>query len=625
MKELIKELENEGELIRVKTPVSPTFEMTEIVDRIAKTQGGGKAILFENTGTSFPVLMNLFGSDKRMQKILGVESWSDLQKRLSTFMASFLSPPSGWIDKLKILLALKQVAGIFPKIKRGRGRCQEVVMSHPDLTKLPILTCWPHDGGPFITLPVVITKDPDTGIRNVGMYRMQRFSENTSGMHWHRHKVAARHFREYKKMEKRMPIAVILGGDPLYTYCATAPLPDHADEFALAGFLRQKPVRLVKALTQDIEVPEDADVVIEGYVDPKEQPVWEGPFGDHTGFYSLPDWYPMFHVTAITHRKDAIYPATIVGIPPMEDAYLGKATEQIFLKPIQLAIAPEVQDMLLPVQGVAHNLVLIKIDKTYPGQAVKVMNALWGAGQMMFSKVLVVVDKYIDLNNTQQVLEAVAENVNVWRDFHTSQGPLDILDHASSSFSLGSKLGIDATAPLPEEKSDLHIEAPNLSWNGSCPEEIARIEALPYTGSCNFIGACLKDSEVDKNQVIKRLLAAGELQGSGYIVLVDEYADLNEMNTITWLALGNLDPHRDLYIRLDDQSGMWRVLIDATMKTRKTDNYKRNWPNVITMSPEVIELVDRRWNEYDLGAFVSSPSHRFRGLSKVDSFQIKEQ
>jgi 3-octaprenyl-4hydroxybenzoate decarboxylase (EC 4.1.1.-) len=275
----------------------------------------------------------------------------------------------------------------MPKVKSGKGECQEVVMTNPDITKLPVITCWPKDGGPFVTLPVIHTKDPNTKTRNVGMYRMQVFGPTLTGMHWHKHKVSARHFNEYKKLKKRMPVAVALGGDPVYAYSATAPLPENVDEYMLAGFLRKKRVELVKCITQpEIEVPADADFVIEGYVDPEDELIWEGPFGDHTGYYSLPDWYPRFHITAVTHKKNAVYPATIVGIPPQEDAWLGKATERIFLAPIKMTMVPEIVDMDMPVEGVFHNLVIARINKEYAGQGQKVMNAMWGAGQMMFNK-----------------------------------------------------------------------------------------------------------------------------------------------------------------------------------------------------------------------------------------------
>ncbi|HTE08522.1 MAG TPA: menaquinone biosynthesis decarboxylase, partial [Flavitalea sp.] len=388
--EFINTIERAGELLRIKSYVDPRLEIAEITDRISKTKGGGKALLFENTGYEFPVLMNAYGSEKRMCLALGVTDLNETARQIESLFKTLSAPKENILDKLRMLPMLGQFASWMPKLRSGRGECQEIVMKEPDITKLPVITCWPKDGGPFVTLPIIHTRDPQTKSRNVGMYRMQVFGPTLTGMHWHKHKVSAKHFNEYRKLNIKMPIAVALGGDPVYAYSATAPLPENVDEYMLAGFLRKKKVELVKCLTQpDVEVPADADFIIEGYVDPAEEPIWEGPFGDHTGYYSLPDWYPRFHITAITHKKNAVYPATIVGIPPQEDAWLGKATERIFLAPIKMTMVPEILDMEMPVEGVFHNLVITRINKEYAGQGQKVMNAMWGAGQMMFNKILV--------------------------------------------------------------------------------------------------------------------------------------------------------------------------------------------------------------------------------------------
>src|SRR5690348_13287169 len=360
-------LEAAGELVRIRAYVNPVLEIAEVTDRVSKS-AGGKALLFENTGSAFPLLINSMGSYRRMCMALGVNELDDCARDIEQLFRLLTKPKENLLDKLSLLPRLSQFASWMPKVISGRGACQQVVMEDPDLYRMPVMQCWPGDGGPFITLPVIHTRDPMTGIRNVGMYRMQVFSKDMTGMHWHRHKVSARHFAEYRKLKKRMPVAVSLGGDPVYTYAATAPLPDNVDEYMLAGFLRRKKVELVRCLTQpEIEVPADADFVIEGYVDPEEEPVWEGPFGDHTGYYSLPDWYPRFHVTCITHRRNAVYPSTIVGIPPQEDAWIGKATERIFLAPVKMTLVPEIIDMEMPVEGVFHNLVIAKIRKEYPG------------------------------------------------------------------------------------------------------------------------------------------------------------------------------------------------------------------------------------------------------------------
>ena len=409
-------LEQKDELIRISQRVDTVLEIAEITDRISKSPGGGKALLFENNGTAFPLLMNAFGSETRICLALGHASLDQVGQELEVLFKQLAGPAGNLLDKLRLLPLLSRIASWMPKQKSGRGKCQEVVMEHPDLAQLPVLTCWPADGGPFVTLPAVITRDPETGIRNVGMYRMQILGPNETGMHWHKHKTGARHYQEYKKLGKIMPVTVVLGGDPAYTYAATAPLPDQVDEYMLAGFLRKRKVELVKCLTNDLEVPDDADFVLEGYVDPSEELVWEGPFGDHTGFYSLADWYPKFHVTCITHRKGAVFPATIVGIPPQEDAYIGLATEKIFLVPMKMTLVPELKDLYLPPQGVAHNLTLARIDKSYAGQAVKTMNAMWGAGQMMFNKIMVVTDQENPWENITEFVRRLSERIDPLND-----------------------------------------------------------------------------------------------------------------------------------------------------------------------------------------------------------------
>ena len=464
LQEFINILEKENELIRIKEYVDPRLEMAEITDRISKNNNGGKALLFENTGYDFPVLMNAYGSEKRMCLALGVSDLNDTAKEIEALFQLLSSPKENILEKLKLLPKLGQFASWMPKIISGRGECQQIIMQEPDITKLPVITCWPKDGGPFVTLPIIHTKDPNNNSRNVGMYRMQIFGPKLTGMHWHKHKVSAKHFNEYRKLNKRMPIAVALGGDPVYAYAATAPLPENVDEYMLAGFLRKKKVELVKCISQpEVEVPADADFIIEGYVDPGDELIWEGPFGDHTGYYSLPDWYPKFHITAITHKKNPVYPATIVGIPPQEDAWLGKATERIFLAPIKMTLVPEILDMEMPVEGVFHNLVIAKIEKDYAGQGQKVMNAMWGAGQMMFNKILVVTASpnpsegggpgTFLLGDYERVAKDVFKNLNPSTDIYFSQGPMDVLDHSCSKLGFGGKMCIDGTRKFDEEKS----------------------------------------------------------------------------------------------------------------------------------------------------------------------------
>src|SRR4026209_2279530 len=474
--QFIEALEKAGELIRIKSYVDPKLEMAEITDRISKQPGGGKALLFENSGYEFPVLMNAYGSEKRMCMALGVQHLDDVAKQIESLFKLLASPKEGILDKLKLLPKLSQFASWMPKVKSGRGECQEIVMKDPDITKLPVITCWPKDGGPFVTLPVIHTKDPNSGSRNVGMYRMQVFGPTLTGMHWHKHKVSAKHFNEYKKLNKRMPVAVALGGDPVYAYSATAPLPENVDEYMLAGFLRKKKVELVKCITQpEMEVPADADFIIEGYIDPDDEMIWEGPFGDHTGYYSLPDWYPRFHITAITHKKDPVSPAPIVGIPPQEDAWLGKATERIFLAPIKMTLVPEIVDMDMPVEGVFHNLVIAKIKKDYAGQGQKVMNAMWGAGQMMFNKILVLVDGEIKIQDYEQVAKYVFKNLNPATDIYFSQGPMDVLDHSCTKLGFGGKMCIDGTAKFEEEKDESYESGVGSQESGIIKFDVSEI------------------------------------------------------------------------------------------------------------------------------------------------------
>src|SRR6186713_1985777 len=469
LQHFIDTLEKQGELIRIKEYVNPKLEIAEITDRISKTPGGGKALLFENTGFDFPVLMNAYGSERRMCLALNVDHLDDVAKEIENLFHLLSSPKENIIDKLKLLPKLGQFASWMPKVKSGRGECQQVILQgkDADITKLPVITCWPKDGGPFVTLPIIHTKDPNTNTRNVGMYRMQVFGPTLTGMHWHRHKVSAKHFNEYKKTGTRMPVAVALGGDAVYAYSATAPLPENVDEYMLAGFLRKKKVELVKCITQpDVEVPADADFIIEGYVEPDEELIWEGPFGDHTGYYSLPDWYPRFHITAITHKKNPVYPATIVGIPPQEDAWLGKATERIFLAPIKMTLIPEIVDMDMPVEGVFHNLVIAKIKKDYAGQGQKVMNAMWGAGQMMFNKILVLVDGEMKIQNYEELAKYVFKNMNPATDISFSQGPMDVLDHSCSKLGFGGKMCIDGTYKFEEESDEnFQYSMPNIQFS----------------------------------------------------------------------------------------------------------------------------------------------------------------
>ncbi|MEW6388455.1 MAG: menaquinone biosynthesis decarboxylase [Thermodesulfobacteriota bacterium] len=447
LQQFMEVLDRRGELKRIAEPVSPYLEITEITDRVCKR--GGPALLFEQVaGYEMPVLMNAFGSLKRMCLALEVDALEEIAGEILSFLEA--EAPDTLIKKLKLLPKLRRLANIFPKTV-SRAPCQEVVYQGPevDLTKIPVLTCWPLDGGPFITLPVVITHHPETGQRNVGMYRLQVYDQATTGMHWHRHKGGAQHFRVAEAKGERLPAAVAIGPDPAVTYAATAPLPEDLDEMLFAGFLRQEPVELVPCVSVPLLVPANSQIILEGYLEPGEYRR-EGPFGDHTGYYSLPDDYPVFHLTALTRRRQAVYPATIVGQPPMEDCFMAKATERIFIPLIKKQL-PEIVDLNLPVEGVFHNLAFVAIDKRYPGHARKVMHALWGLGQMMFTKIILVFDKEVDVQDLSQVLWRLGNNVDAKRDVVFVEGPVDVLDHASPLPHYGSKMGIDCTRKWPEE------------------------------------------------------------------------------------------------------------------------------------------------------------------------------
>jgi 4-hydroxy-3-polyprenylbenzoate decarboxylase len=456
LRAFVEALERDGELVRVAHPVSLNLELCEIADRVMKQPGGGPALLIENpvlfdgTRSRYPVGINLFGSMRRMCTALGVRSLDEIGVRIEQLLA--MQVPEGILAKLAMVPRLLEVAKFPPRRHGGRPPCQEVVWrgDEIDLRKLPLMKCWPEDGGAYITLPMVITRDPKRGIRNVGMYRIMLTGRDTLAMHWQRHKVGAAHWREMAERGERMPVCIAIGADPASIYSASAPLPPTVDEFLFAGFLRGDPVSLASAITCDLDVPAEAEFVLEGYIDPAEPLVTEGPFGDHTGFYSLADLYPQVHITAVTMRSDPIFPATIVGRPPMEDYYLGHATERIFLPLLKLTI-PEIVDYHMPAEGIFHNLVFVAIKKEYPGQAYKVMNALWGQGLMSLAKVLVIVDHWVNVRDPKEAWWVALNNIDPQRDARFTVGPIDVLDHSSRAFTYGSKMGLDATRKLAEE------------------------------------------------------------------------------------------------------------------------------------------------------------------------------
>ncbi|MCC7273469.1 MAG: menaquinone biosynthesis decarboxylase [Alphaproteobacteria bacterium] len=458
----LADLDTRRLLARVAEPVSPVLEIAAVTDRACKSPGGGPALLFEQpTGFDMPVASNLYGSPERMCLALGVKALDDLAAEIDELMTPQM--PAGLIDALKMLPMVGRLRDLMPKTVKD-APCQEVVRRDGSLDELPILTCWPGDGGPFITFPLVFTKDPETGGRNLGTYRMQVFDRRSTGMHWQRHKGGAQHYRVAERLGKRLEVAVALGAEPVLPYCATAPMPEQLDELLLAGFLARRRIELVKCVTIDLEVPASSQIVLEGYVEPGERRR-EGPFGDHTGLYSQPDDFPVFHLTCITRRKKPVYLTTVVGVPPMEDYYLGLASERIFL-PILRKTLPEVVDMHFPAEGIFHNLVIVSIDKRYPGHARKIMHAFWGLGQLMFSKTIVVVDRDVDVQNLSQVAWIVGTHMDPMRDLEITRGPVDDLDDAAEIPAYGGKMGIDATRKWTSE-----------GYTRSWPARVATTEA----------------------------------------------------------------------------------------------------------------------------------------------------
>ena len=604
--DFINKLESAGELVRIGTLVSSNEEIAEITDRFSKAEGGGKALLFEHTESGFPVLTNMMGSERRIALALGVESLDELPARIDAMLKGVLSPKGSLLEKMRVLPLLADAAKWFPKRVKGRGVCQQIILmgEEADINKLPVLKCWPADGGRFVTLPMVNTLDPETGMRNVGMYRMQVLDGKTTGMHWHIHKTGARHYEGYKDQGRRMPVTVTLGGDPAYIFSATAPMPDNMDEYLLAGFLRQKPVRLVKSLTNDIWIPEDCDFVIEGYVDPAEEKFMEGPFGDHTGFYSLTDLYPKFHITAITHRHDAVYPATLVGIPPQEDAYIGKASEKIFLSPIRLAIQPEIEDMTMPFEGTAHNIVVISLRKRYTGQSAKVVQSLWGAGQMMFNKYMIAIPQGCDVHDNT-ALAALLRRVDTTHNIIRSEGIYDVLDHATATNGYGGKLAIDTT--------DIDIQSAIEPYN--LPERIEPSDGITsiLTEFVESWGAVILFAEEKAD--IETFVRKNGLDKVNYIAIFDSRAEGLSASDLVWLGAANSDPRRD--VQLIGKA----IVIDARSKRPGVEGNPPRFPNVVTASPKTIELVDLRWAEYNCGEFLPSPSRHYRQLLLSESEQ----
>ncbi|NCB63060.1 MAG: menaquinone biosynthesis decarboxylase [Clostridia bacterium] len=561
LRAFLSALEKRGELTRIRAEVSPELEITEITDRVSKAHG--RALLFERAeGSPYPVAINVMGSYERMALALGAETLDDIAGDVETYLdfGNYTSLPRlvKFAPKLlRLLCCFPLRRPRFPK----RAPCQQVIERDVDLGKLPVLRCWPLDGGRFMTLPLVFTKYPDSGAQNVGMYRMQVLGRAAAAMHWHKHKDGSAIYESWRKKGGRMPVSVALGGDPALAFAATAPLPSKLDEMMLAGFLRKKPVSMVKCVTNELYVPAGAEFVLEGYVNTDEDLCWEGPFGDHTGYYSLEDWYPKFHVTCVTHRRNPVYPATVVGRPPMEDCYMAKATERIFL-PILRMQMPQLVNLNLPMSGGFHNCAILSVRPDFPGAARTVMNAVWGMGQMRYTKLIVTVDAGVDPYDTDAVLSAVLTHADFSRDILLDRGPLDALDHSSDEALHGTRIGVDAT---------------------------------PKAGQTGTAGALLV-LPVDKNAPrdgLKAGVQALEETDAKLILAVDASVHVNDPGEVWWRVFNNIDGGRDLIVR----DG--RAVLDATRKL-PGEGLTRPWPEDIVMSDEIKRRVDRRWEEYGL-------------------------
>jgi len=590
LRNFIDHLEKNGELLIVDREVSPYLEISKFTDRESKKPRGGKALLFTHVKNSdVPVATNIFGSPRRICMALGVNHLDELGARVHKYLN--LSPPGSFKDAFAMLPMALEASRFFPRAFKGKTPpCQEVVYkgADVDLSRLPILHCWPRDAGPFVTLPLVFTRSLVTGKRNMGMYRLQVFDKNTTGMHWHIHKDGSHFFNEYREAGCRMPVSVAIGADPATTYAATAPMPRGVDELLLAGFIRKKPVVMAKCLTNDLTVPAEAEFVLEGFVTPGELRR-EGPFGDHTGYYSLADDYPVFHVTAVTHRENPVYSATLVGPPPMEDCYLAKATERLFLPMLQM-VMPEVRDYWLPWEGVFHNIVVVSLDKEFPGHAQKLISGLWGQGQMSFCKVITVVDKEINPQDTAAVIDLLVGRLDIMTDLTHAKGILDVLDHSSPFANFGAKLGIDLTRRFPGE--------PPRSRRTSLPSKdtgvdlIGRIkDRVPESINCRHLFEDRESHGTPANRFLavsvarpdnkssretgRELMDIPALSPFNIVILFDREIDLSNGSLMLWKVFNNVDPARDI-----DFVGH-RVVVNACKKG-PADGHDRPWPDELT-------------------------------------------
>lgn len=576
LQEFIKALNKIGELKTINTEVSSELEVTEIADRVSKAHG--PALQFNRVKNSnYPLVINTMGTYERLAFSFGVKHMDEIAEEIASLIT--LSKYATLKDKIMAIPKLLPLIFIFPVKTLRKAPCQQVVES-PNLDTLPILKCWPEDGGKYITLPLVFTKDPETNQQNVGMYRLQVFDHQTTGMHWHLHKDGRTIYDKYRKLGRRMPVSVAIGCDPTLIFAATAPLPKMIDEMIFAGFLKKRPVPMTKCITNDILVPANAEFILEGYVALDElRP--EGPFGDHTGYYSLTDDYPVFHIEKITRKKNPIYPTTIVGKPPMEDCYLGKATERIFLPLLKLQ-CPEIVDINFPLEGVFHNCVIVSIKKSYPLHGKKVLNAIWGLGQMMYTKLIVVVSEGIDISDYKRVLQEVITHASLKNHFVISEGPLDALDHASNKPLQGFRLGIDATVKRADEVK------------GTRYSELAVSHILANIGS-GYIKCIPFDK--DKFGSAQKYLRNHSSEAQ-VLILLDHYINPKDLSTVAWKLFNNIDANRDIIIN-ECENGHLFIGIDATKKGPR-DGHLRPWPNDIEMDEKTKKHVTERWPSYGI-------------------------
>lgn len=587
LQKYLEALEKKDLLHTIDVEVDSNLEITEIADRVSKNYG--KALLFKNVkGSPYPLVINAMGTYERLNMGLGVNDLDEIANEIENYMN--LSSYVTLMGKIKSIPKLAPLPFIFPR-KVKHAPCQEVVEA-PNLHSLPILKCWPQDGGKYITLPLIFTKDPENGQQNVGMYRLQVYDEKTTGMHWHLHKDGKEIYEKYRRLGKKMPVSVAIGCDPTIIYSATAPLPKMIDEMIFAGYLKKRPVELVKCITNDIYVPAHAEFILEGYVDLEELRL-EGPFGDHTGYYSLADYYPVFHIEKMTRKTNPVYPTTIVGKPPMEDCYLGKATERIFL-PLMKIQCPEIVDMDFPLEGVFHNCAIVSIKKAFPKHVNKALFALWGLGQMMYTKMILIVDESVNVHDYQAVAAAVTKNVSQSSDLIITEGPLDALDHASNRAFQGFRLGIDATAKLKLEQETSEAD---LTHSGTNDLSQSDLTDLTLSNALEVIAFSKADGALVQTYMKEKSMQSLH-KGLNCLIVVDEWIDPAHFSTVSWKVFNNIDPSRDLIIHEDGKGGLF-VGIDATKKG-PADGLMRPWPDDIEMSADIIELVNQRWSSYGL-------------------------